>query len=113
MLTPLDRIELPTGACLGRVFEAYRGHFGPKRTSGARALHEDDQGSLFTARQLAVRTVGSANGGVGFLNSRLCVGSIQSQAKVQWIHSQANMTLSALMLSRNWKSFAVPLVEAD
>jgi hypothetical protein len=40
------------------VFENYRGHFGPKRTSGARALREDAQGSLSTARQLAVRAVG-------------------------------------------------------
>jgi hypothetical protein len=40
------------------VFEAYRSHFGPQRTSGARALREDAHGSLFSARQLAVRTVG-------------------------------------------------------
>jgi hypothetical protein len=40
------------------VFAACRGEFGPKRTSGAGALHEDTQGSLFTARELAVRTLG-------------------------------------------------------
>jgi hypothetical protein len=41
------------------VFENYRGHFGPKRTSGARALQEDAEGSLFTARQLVVRVLGN------------------------------------------------------
>jgi hypothetical protein len=40
------------------VFQHYRGHFGPRRTSGARALREDAHGSLFSARQLVVRTVG-------------------------------------------------------
>jgi hypothetical protein len=40
------------------LFVKYRQYFGPKRTSGARSVREDHQGSLFTARQLAVRTVG-------------------------------------------------------
>ena len=53
-----DGLVLGTKSYVDGVFEAYRGQFGPKRTSGARALHEDAQGSLFTARQLAVRTVG-------------------------------------------------------
>jgi hypothetical protein len=53
-----DGLVLGTKSYVDGVFEAYRGHFGPKRTSGARALREDAQGSLFTARQLAVRTVG-------------------------------------------------------
>ena len=53
-----DGLVLGTKSYVDGVFETYRGHFGPKRTSGARALHEDAQGSLFTARQLAVRTVG-------------------------------------------------------
>ncbi len=53
-----DGLVLGTKSYVDGVFEAYRGHFGPKRTSGARALPEDAQGSLFTARQLSVRTVG-------------------------------------------------------
>jgi hypothetical protein len=53
-----DGLVLGTKSYVDGVFETYRGHFGPKRTSGARALREDAQGSLFTARQLAVRTVG-------------------------------------------------------
>jgi hypothetical protein len=54
----LDGLVLGTKSYVDGVFETYRGQFGPKRTSGARALHEDAQGSLFTARRLAVRTVG-------------------------------------------------------
>jgi REP element-mobilizing transposase RayT len=53
-----DGLVLGTKSYVDGVFVAYRGHFGPKRTSGARALREDAQGSLFTARQLSVRTVG-------------------------------------------------------
>jgi hypothetical protein len=51
-------LVLGTKSYVDGVFEHYRDHFGPKRTSGARALREDALGSLFTARQLAVRTVG-------------------------------------------------------
>jgi hypothetical protein len=51
-------LVLGTKSYVDGVFETCRGHFGPKRTSGARALREDAQGSLFTARQLSVRTVG-------------------------------------------------------
>ena len=53
-----DGLVLGTKSYVDGVFENYRGQFGPKRTSGARALREDAQGSLFTARQLAVRAVG-------------------------------------------------------
>jgi REP element-mobilizing transposase RayT len=53
-----DGLVLGTKSYVDGVFERYRGHFGPKRTSGARALREDARGSLFTARQLAVRAVG-------------------------------------------------------
>ena len=53
-----DGLVLGTKSYVDGVFENHRGQFGPKRTSGARALHEDAQGSLFTARQLTVRTVG-------------------------------------------------------
>jgi hypothetical protein len=53
-----DGLVLGTKSYVDGVFETCRGHFGPKRTSGARALREDAQGSLFTARQLSVRTVG-------------------------------------------------------
>jgi REP element-mobilizing transposase RayT len=53
-----DGLVLGTKSYVDGVFTHYRNHFGPKRTSGARALPEDAHGSLFTARQLAVRTVG-------------------------------------------------------
>ena len=53
-----DGLVLGTKSYVDGVFENHRGQFGPKRTSGARALREDAPGSLFTARQLAVRTVG-------------------------------------------------------
>ncbi len=53
-----DGLVLGTKSYVDGVFATCRGQFGPQRTSGARALHEDAQGSLFTARQLAVRTVG-------------------------------------------------------
>ena len=53
-----DGLVLGTKSYVDGVFAHYRNHFGPKRTSGARALREDALGSLFTARQLAVRTVG-------------------------------------------------------
>jgi hypothetical protein len=53
-----DGLVLGTKSYVDAVFETHRGHFGPKRTSGARALHEDAQGSLFTARQLTVSAVG-------------------------------------------------------
>ena len=53
-----DGLVLGTKSYVEGVFENHRGHFGPKRTSGARALREDAQGSLFTARQLTVRPVG-------------------------------------------------------
>ncbi len=52
-----DGLVLGSKSYVDGVFETYRGHFGPKRTSGARALREDAQGSLFSARQLTVRTV--------------------------------------------------------
>jgi hypothetical protein len=53
-----DGLVLGTKSYVEGVFESYRGHFGPKRRSGARALQEDAQGSLFTARHLVVRTLG-------------------------------------------------------
>jgi hypothetical protein len=53
-----DGLVLGTKSYVDGVFESYRGQFGPKRRSGARALQEDAQGSLFTARQLTVRAVG-------------------------------------------------------
>ena len=53
-----DGLVLGSKPYVDGVFANYRSHFGPKRTSGARALHEDAQGSLFTARQLTVRAVG-------------------------------------------------------
>jgi hypothetical protein len=53
-----DGLVLGSKSYVDGVFEQYRGHFAPQRTSGARALREDAHGSLFTARQLTVRTVG-------------------------------------------------------
>ena len=52
-----DGLVLGSKSYVDGVFQHFRGRFGPKRTSGARALREDAAGSLFTARQLAVRTV--------------------------------------------------------
>jgi len=53
-----DGLVLGSKSYVNGVFQHHRGRFGPKRTSGARALREDAQGGLFTARQLVVRTVG-------------------------------------------------------
>ncbi len=55
VLSAMERIELPTGASLGRVFA--RGWKG-RRQRIVVGSAEDVQGSLFTARQLAVRTLG-------------------------------------------------------
>ena len=52
-----DGLVIGTKSYVDGVFAQFRGQFGPKRTSGARALREDAQGSLFTARKLTVRTV--------------------------------------------------------
>jgi REP element-mobilizing transposase RayT len=52
-----DGLVLGTKSYVDGVFAHYRSHFGPRRTSGARALREDAQASLFSARQLSVRTV--------------------------------------------------------
>jgi hypothetical protein len=52
-----DGLVLGSKGYVEGVFQKYRGHFGPKRKSGARAVREDKQGSLFTARQLTARTV--------------------------------------------------------
>jgi REP element-mobilizing transposase RayT len=53
-----DGLVLGSKGYVEGLFVKYRQYFGPKRTSGARSVREDHQGSLFTARQLAVRTVG-------------------------------------------------------
>ena len=53
-----DGLVLGSKSYVDGVFTHYRNHFGPRRTSGARALREDAQASLFSARQLTVRTVG-------------------------------------------------------
>jgi len=52
-----DGLVLGSKSFVDGVFQHFRGRFGPQRTSGARALREDADGSLFTARQLAVRAV--------------------------------------------------------
>ena len=52
-----DGLVLGSKSYVDGVFAQYRNHFGPRRTSGARALREDAQASLFCARQLTVRTV--------------------------------------------------------
>ncbi|KAB2642794.1 MAG: hypothetical protein DVB26_01510 [Verrucomicrobia bacterium] len=52
-----DGLVLGTKSYVDGVFEQYRGHFGPKRASGGRVLREDAHASLFSARQLVVRTV--------------------------------------------------------
>ena len=53
-----DGLVLGSEAFVEGVFAQHRGHFGPARKTGARTLREDVHGSLFTARQLAVRAVG-------------------------------------------------------
>jgi REP element-mobilizing transposase RayT len=52
-----DGLVIGTKGYVEGVFAKCRSHFGPGRKSGARALREDANGSLFTARQLAVRAV--------------------------------------------------------
>ena len=52
-----DGLVLGSKAYVECVFEGFRGHFGPRRSSGARVLREAAQGSLFSARQLTVRAV--------------------------------------------------------
>ena len=52
-----DGLVLGTKSYVEGVFAQFRGKFGPKRTSGARALREDAAASLFSARQLAVSAV--------------------------------------------------------
>jgi len=52
-----DGLVLGEKSYVDGIFARHRGHFGPKRTSGARPLREDAQGCLFSARQLVVRTV--------------------------------------------------------
>jgi len=52
-----DGLVLGSKSYVDGVFQHFRGRFGPQRTSGARALREDADGTLFTARQLAVRAV--------------------------------------------------------
>ena len=52
-----DGLVLGSKSYVDGVFQHFRGRFGPQRTSGARALREDADGSLFTARELAVRAV--------------------------------------------------------
>jgi REP element-mobilizing transposase RayT len=53
-----DGLVLGSKSYVDGLFQHYRGHFGPQRTSGARALREDAHGSLFSARQLVVRAIG-------------------------------------------------------
>jgi len=52
-----DGLVLGSKSYVDGVFQHFRGRFGPQRSSGARALREDAQGTLFTARQLVVRAV--------------------------------------------------------
>ena len=58
------------------VFAQFRGQFGPKRTSGARALREDAQGGLFCARKLWVRTVECGQVARGRLSVAGCPWSV-------------------------------------
>jgi len=52
-----DGLVLGSKGFVEGVFAKCRGHFGPERKNGARPLRQDANGSLFTARQLAVRAV--------------------------------------------------------
>ena len=53
-----DGLVIGSKSYVEAVFQKCRGHFGPKRSSGARSLREDASGSLFAARKLVVRAVG-------------------------------------------------------
>ena len=50
-----DGLVLGSKGFVEGVFAQYRGHFGPKRKSGARPLRENSNDNLCTARQLVVR----------------------------------------------------------
>ena len=52
-----DGLVLGSKSYVDGIFGRFRSHFGPRRTSGARALREDAHASLFCARQLTVRAV--------------------------------------------------------
>jgi putative transposase len=53
-----DGLVLGSKSYVDGVFAQYRCHFGPRHTSGARVWREVARASLFSARQLTVRTVG-------------------------------------------------------
>jgi hypothetical protein len=53
-----DGLALGTKCFVNDVFAARRGHFGPKRTTGARALRGVDANGLCALRDLRVRAVG-------------------------------------------------------
>ena len=52
-----DGLALGSQAFLEGIFQRYRGHFGPKRTSGARAMRFGDWGGLCTLRDLRLQPV--------------------------------------------------------
>jgi REP element-mobilizing transposase RayT len=53
-----DGVALGTRSFVNEVFAARREHFGPKRTSGARAMQGVDAAGLFTLRDLRVGALG-------------------------------------------------------
>ena len=52
-----DGLALGSQAFLEQIFQRYRGHFGPKRQSGARAMRHGDWGELCTLRSLRMQAV--------------------------------------------------------
>ena len=53
-----DGLALGTKTFVNEVFAARRGHFGPKRTTGARALRNVEANGLCALRDLRVRALG-------------------------------------------------------
>ena len=52
-----DGLALGSRAFLEQIFQRYRGHFGPKRKSGARAMRHGEWGELCTLRNLRLQPV--------------------------------------------------------
>ena len=52
-----DGLALGSAAFLEQIFQRYRGHFGPKRQSGARPMRHGDWGELCTMRSLRLQAV--------------------------------------------------------
>ena len=52
-----DGLALGSQAFLEQIFQRYRGHFGPRRKTGARPMRFGDWGELYTLRSLRLQAV--------------------------------------------------------